>query len=245
MKASPKVFQPTPGQIAEAQSAVIDAIYELEATGVYSEIRQSLIADVFPAWESFWNSERQLSRLLGIKKGESEIARQTAENALAGWARKFRLTAPSPSYLSSEGEPLPWIMEWGCLVCHVSYDRLHPSSPMPRPGAPRPEVSAAGLLIPVEGPKPTENFSAFLKRIQPALKTLYRETLRPVKPKKAHRSKRNTEHYKWWVLAHCKGMSPGDIADILGVQAFDRRAKFDLIRHGVKSVTNELGLSGN
>jgi hypothetical protein len=134
MRAQPKAHQPTEQHVADAQWAVIGAIYDLD--GVYSQVRQRLVSEVYPTWKAVWKPPWGLSWLLpkresdvSLQAAKDALARQAAEDALKAWARAFRLTSDG----TAEGHPLLWILDWGRQVCRLRH--RHERVAALRPGA--------------------------------------------------------------------------------------------------------------
>lgn len=225
-----------------AQRGVIDAIRSLDVNGEFTVILSTLSTSVFPKYLavdacSLGNHEDAMSppsRTGGTIGSYRQLSREHQyrqtqfENALQEWARQFRLTR----HLTDVGECLPWILDFGRRRCAGT----------PEPF--RPKAHRGGQMHPpgacfLEEPHRTEKFSDWAHRIRPVLKVWYSAAGERQRPRhQRDSSKRNPDHYKWFVLHICGGLPPKAIADRCCLQRTD-----DAIRKGIDAVCAALRLT--
>jgi hypothetical protein len=225
---------------AAAQRGVVQAIVSLHDDQIFTGLLDDLLNSVFPKYLALDSPIEEAPVFNQPAAGQTAIGRYTKsshvreqrnrefDNALHQWARRFRLT----DNLARTGEPLSWILEFGRRTCK---DRTF-TIPSARPAGKRPPPPSG---LPVDWPKPNERCSEWLARIRPALRAWYQLTRKQQRSRSyPDPAKRNKDHYRWFVLRVCGGITPGKITELLGIPAADEST----IRKGIMKVREALGL---
>jgi hypothetical protein len=100
-----------------------------------------------------------------------------------------------------------------------------------------------GFMVPNPDPQ-NENPSEYRERVRPILDDRYRGALRRLRSK-LRKHKRNTDHYKWFVLHVCAKFTPSRIVQQLGPmlpQAKADKLTVDAVRKGIAAVRRDLRL---
>lgn len=232
-----------------AQFGVLKAIQELHRKKLFTKVLNELKRTVFPKYRallerdedehdvldpSLYLPARRSSGLGSYSSSAHNDATQKRkaagrefEEALIKWARQFRLTCDQ----TDSGECPAWILDYGrnCCASNSVLPRLNPPDPiqMHPPGGP-------SLPAPLKG----EQFPKWRSRINHFLRGYYVWARRfPLARPYRDPFKRKPDHYRWFVLSVCEGLSASEIADRLHLETGS-----DTVRKGVKSVS--LALSG-
>ena len=217
-----------------AQSGVLQAILDLHASGKFTSLLTGLDDSVRPkfgalnlpiASEPVFGVQPEPQAPIGSyarsSRDRNERLREF-DDALRAWARRFRLTRD----LTKTGECLPWVLDFARARCENGSFTI----PLgPRRG--KRMQPPWGSVIPAPGPN--EKLPAWVARIRP----LFMELRRAAQERQRSRSypdpaNRTTDHYKWFVLKVCGGLTPGKILEVLEM----RRRDESTVRKGVASV---------
>jgi hypothetical protein len=222
-----------------AQRGVLQAILSLHEDRKFTALLDDLCASVQPKYFALNLPIPQEPELgvppeaapLGSYARSSRDRRQRQaeyEDALQQWARRFRLTDD----LTETGECLPWILDFGRRACE---DRSFTVPPGRRAGERVPPPW--GSAIPASGPN--EKLPEWFARIRPLALALRRAARQQQRSRPyPDPAKRNPDHYRWFVLRVCGGLTPGKILERLNIHDADEST----IRKAVKSVSSALGL---
>lgn len=226
-------------KLIEAQDGVLKAIEHLYRENVFPDLISNLLAQVFPKyWEALHtrsellkgNADILAGPIVGQASGSDRpklMARDVfdipaVQSSLHEWAKRFRLT----SNLSTSGESLPWVLEFGRALCKGERNSVVPVLQA---------FSSGGLHIP--DPKPDEKWSAYRRSGIELLRNHFK-SVRSLQRRKNRLHKREPSHYEWFVLQVCGRWTYRNIADRLSLQVGE-----DTIRKGVDAVCDELGLA--
>ena len=226
-------------QTEAAERGVIRAIQSLHADGTFTTLLKDLDESVLPKFvaldlpiveEPVFNVPPEPPVKIGPYDRFSRDRRQRHsefESALQQWARRFRLTRD----LTETGEGLPWILQFGRALCEGTGFTL---AAEPRTV----KMAPPGGWVHLDAPNPAkENRSDWLSRNRGALREHYSAVRKRQRAKPyPNQTKRNPDHYRWFVLHVCGGLKPGHIADKLGLL----NVQEDAVRKGIKSVCDAL-----
>jgi hypothetical protein len=242
--------------IEAAQKGVLEAILELNSTKVFTNVITNLYGSVLPAYvRASALRDRGTGKGQGVGKGQIStqpslvfsaqpsgswrFSQQELKEALQAWARRFRLT----DNLRETGECLPWILDFGYALCQ----EIDPTANPARIGLPKLidlQALRDGFTVPNPDPQ-NENRSEYRERVRPLLDGRYGAAL-DILRSKPFRDKRNTDHYKWFVLRVCANkFTYSRIVQQLGPmlpQAKADRLTVDAVRKGIAAVRRDLRL---
>jgi hypothetical protein len=220
---------------------------QLHTAGTFTNVLNELYGVVRPKYLAVGAPTTEGLELDGLGSSISYVASSSRhrskadeyEEALQQWGCRFRLTHD----LTETGKPFPLILEFGRSWCEgrLFFAPREPSRRPPVPTMPPP----GGWVIAEPDPR-GENFSQWVERIKPQLRSWYGAVRERQRSKSyPNPAKRASRHYEWFVLSICRQKTARAIADDLAVRVVEDTFRIgeDTIRKGINAVRRDLSLS--